>query len=153
MDQIPVIGLDGAPQSPTSPERAAQIAAKGKGDLQQDTEGRVWLQLRYTPQPTEVPPRRGGKQAKWRRKTIAAIRRRDGDDCFYCLERLSREEMTLEHLLSKSLKGSDSTKNLVIAHKDCNDKAGNLSIAEKVRLRERQLLKKIQEGAPYAVDL
>lgn len=153
MDQIPVIGQDGAPQSPTSPERAAQIVAKGKGDLQQDAEGRVWLQLRYTPQPTEVPPRTGGTQAKWRRKTIAAIRRRDGDDCFYCLESMSREEMTLEHLLPRSLKGSDSAKNLVLAHKCCNGKAGDLSIAEKVRLRERQLLKKIQEAAPHAMDL
>jgi hypothetical protein len=61
---------------------------------------------------------------------------------------MTHEQMTLEHLLSRRLKASDSLENLVLAHRVCNENAGHLSIAEKVRIREQRLIDLLMNHAP-----
>ncbi|MEW5248889.1 HNH endonuclease [Microbulbifer sp. 2201CG32-9] len=60
---------------------------------------------------------------------------RDGDECFYCGQPLG-SDVTEEHLVALNQGGPNRLENLVLAHKPCNLKAGNLPVMEKVRLRE-----------------
>jgi len=78
--------------------------------------------------------------AKRRRRRIARLRERDGDHCFYCLKPMKRTQMTLEHLLARNLGGNNSLTNMVLAHARCNERAGHLSVSEKVRIREQNLM-------------
>lgn len=77
------------------------------------------------------------KDKKDQRK--AAIIERDGLNCFFCGKECSENNRTLEHLLPISQGGSNHIANLVIAHVECNGMAAHMSIAEKVRLREKFL--------------
>ncbi|MEW5251805.1 HNH endonuclease [Microbulbifer sp. 2201CG32-9] len=61
--------------------------------------------------------------------------KRDGDECFYCGKPLDTDA-TVEHLVALSQRGPNRLENLVLAHKSCNQKADNLPVIEKVRLRE-----------------
>lgn len=74
------------------------------------------------------------KSAKQRQD---AVRLRDGENCFYCGHPLG-DDVTPEHLLSKTHGGSENIANLVLAHSGCNSEAGHLSVMEKVLLRERK---------------
>ncbi|MEX2964579.1 HNH endonuclease [Microbulbifer sp. TYP-18] len=60
---------------------------------------------------------------------------RDGNECFYCGQPLG-SDVTEEHLVALNQGGPNRLENLVLAHKPCNLKAGNLPVMEKVRLRE-----------------
>jgi hypothetical protein len=73
-----------------------------------------------------------GLSAKRRRKLLA----RDGSDCWFCGGALGTD-ITLEHLVPKSRGGGNDSANLVLAHAGCNNAAANLSISEKVALREK----------------
>lgn len=64
-----------------------------------------------------------------------ALLARDGDKCFYCREPMDELDMTIEHLLAKAHGGSNAMANLVLAHSECNRKAGKLSLVEKLALR------------------
>ncbi|MFS1522731.1 HNH endonuclease [Microbulbifer sp. 2304DJ12-6] len=64
--------------------------------------------------------------------------KRDGDECFYCGRPFELDkDITVEHLVSLSQRGPNRIENLVLAHKSCNQKADNLPVIEKVRLREK----------------
>ena len=56
--------------------------------------------------------------------------RRDGKACFYCGGLMLKP--TIEHILSKSLGGSDNTQNLVLACEQCNHEMGNLPVNVKI---------------------
>ncbi|NMY91744.1 HNH endonuclease [Pseudomonas oryzihabitans] len=88
------------------------------------------------------------KSARSRRHNISTLRKRDGDLCFYCLKEMAREEMTREHLLASHAGGSDRNENLVLAHARCNEAVGHLSIAEKVRARERNFARILLTAGP-----
>jgi hypothetical protein len=60
---------------------------------------------------------------------------RDGDSCFYCQFPLV-DDITVEHLVPLLNGGSNQLSNMVLAHKQCNNKAGHLSVMEKIKLRE-----------------
>lgn len=77
-----------------------------------------------------------GDELSPRRKKILQLKARDGEDCFYCGNKLGTD-ITVEHLLSKAHRGSNRLENLALAHNKCNSKAGSLSLAEKVELRDR----------------
>lgn len=68
---------------------------------------------------------------------ISRLLKRDGSKCFFCLGEMRRGDITIEHLLAQSHGGSNNEHNLALAHSVCNSKAGNLSIVEKVSIRER----------------
>lgn len=71
-----------------------------------------------------------------RRMIVARLVERDGTDCFYCGEPLG-EDITHEHLFSRSHGGNGHVCNGALAHEDCNKRAANLSVVEKVKLREQ----------------
>lgn len=73
-----------------------------------------------------------------RRYLESAIRQRDGDDCFFCGDPFTEENpSTIEHLLAIASGGSNGIANLALAHESCNFQAADLSVAEKVRLRDK----------------
>jgi hypothetical protein len=73
------------------------------------------------------------------RYTIDAIIERDGCECWFSGEKFfgnGDERITVEHLCPVSHGGPNHLSNLVIATREWNQKAGNLSVSEKVKLRE-----------------
>lgn len=76
-------------------------------------------------------PRTGGKKRSPPR--LQAIRERDGGCCFYCLQPVTVEDESEEHLVAMTHGGPNHIANLFLAHKKCNSEAGHLSAAEKIR--------------------
>jgi hypothetical protein len=71
---------------------------------------------------------------------IADIAARDGLECWFTGEPFASPEdhrTTIEHLCPKAHGGPDHISNLVLATEEWNRRAGHLSVAEKVRLREQ----------------
>lgn len=69
---------------------------------------------------------------------IEAIKKRDGNECFFCRVPFDEETgPTIEHLLAITSGGSNGIANLTLAHKECNMKAGSLSVMEKIKIREQ----------------
>ena len=74
-----------------------------------------------------------------------AIVKRDGSGCFYCGEVVAPPDApvpkdyaaTVEHLVCIAHGGPNHLSNKFIAHRKCNEIAGNLSAPEKIRLRDR----------------
>lgn len=85
------------------------------------------------------------KRQRKRGSLLNRIIERDGRECFYCGKHVDHGEETIEHLLPQSaakhhpgtLYVVNDIRNLVLAHHLCNHKAGELSVVEKVKLRER----------------
>ena len=69
----------------------------------------------------------------------AALLERDGRDCFYCLEPMPNDDMTIEHLVSVDKGGPSHHDNLVLAHLRCNQAADNLPLVKKIKMREGAL--------------
>ncbi|MCW1431371.1 HNH endonuclease [Novosphingobium sp. JCM 18896] len=83
------------------------------------------------------------KPAKIRQK----LRERDGRDCWFCGVEMTPFEETIEHLIPKSDEGTNSLSNLVLAHQPCNQRAGSLSLAEKIALRAELRASKTEQPA------
>lgn len=62
----------------------------------------------------------------------AALAARDGKRCFSHGEKMTFDELTIEHLLSFSHGGSDNDNNLCLVCDPCNDALGNLPITKKI---------------------
>lgn len=62
---------------------------------------------------------------------------RDGPACFYCGELFEPPDLTIEHLLSVSHGGPNRLENKALACAPCNQKADNMPLIDKVRLREQ----------------
>lgn len=73
---------------------------------------------------------------------VRTLIERDGDCCFYCFKPMTDDELTREHLLSKVHGGRNHIANEVLAHKSCNRQAGHLSVMEKIKIREKNLLER-----------
>lgn len=56
---------------------------------------------------------------------LRGVAQRDGGKCQYTGKVLSREEMSVDHVLPRSRGGKDEWTNLVLAHKELNQKKGN----------------------------
>lgn len=144
----------------TSWHRAEELVLSNRAEWMPGEGGgggeRATLQLTYVPFMivAQVDPDqdqdqvREAKSARARRHNVATLRKRDGDLCFYCLKQMAREEMTREHLLALHTGGSDRNENLVLTHAQCNEAAGHLSTAEKVRVRERNLARILLTAGP-----
>lgn len=86
----------------------------------------------HAPKPEPETEQREGLTARRR----ARLLKRDGDGCWFC-SRAMGNDVTLEHLVPRSRGGGNNSANLVLAHAACNQAAANLSISEKVGLREK----------------
>lgn len=81
---------------------------------------------------------------------------RDGNDCWYCGEFLSKRHVpfespdfpTIEHLVPQSEGGTHAMANLVLAHQSCNGTAANAPLAAKIELRH-SLLAKHEQTPPW----
>lgn len=69
-------------------------------------------------------------------KTLFA---RDGEECWFCTKPLTLETATIEHLLNICNGGNNHINNQTIACSPCNQKASNMGITDKVKLREKIL--------------
>lgn len=67
----------------------------------------------------------------------SALVQRDGRECFYCGNPVAPEDSSLEHIVPRSHGGPNHMANFALAHRQCNSDAGNLSAAEKVKLRDQ----------------
>jgi hypothetical protein len=88
--------------------------------------------------------------------TKQLLRERDGDVCFFCAQPFTEEDpATIEHLLSvihgqgKALVNHIANK--VLAHRQCNEDAGHLSVAEKCRIATDARLEMAAQRALAAV--
>lgn len=87
----------------------------------------------------------GARRNHHGRRRIKTVLQRDGSACFYCGKPLPQlgedaprdEAITPEHLVSRSHGGPDHVSNIFLAHALCNERAGNLSAPEKIRLRDQ----------------
>lgn len=89
--------------------------------------------------------------------TCVALRKRDGDACFYCHQPVEVVDESIEHLVSITHGGPDHLANMVLAHRaPCNANAGHLSVMEKIRLREENAVRTVSApieplGPPWKV--
>jgi hypothetical protein len=86
-------------------------------------------------------PRTGHKKKSPPR--LQAIRERDGGCCFFCLQPVSIEDESEEHLVAMTHGGPNHIANLFLAHKVCNGKAGHLTAAEKIKMHVDAHLKAV----------
>lgn len=83
---------------------------------------------------------RGSRKRKVNRKRgpvlLQTLFKRDGKKCWFCDTSLNATTATIEHLLNVSNGGNNHINNLTVACSPCNQKARNMCITEKVKLRE-----------------
>ena len=134
----------------TTPEGVGVIYRNVAGKLSwQNGADKAWQAFRGDDNGWRVGEKRKRGKLKHR---IDAMKKRDGDDCWYCGGRFAPDnepsepglKLTIEHLCPVIHGGPDHLGNLVIAHEKCNTKAGNLSVADKVRMRES--MRSVLEG-------
>jgi len=58
-----------------------------------------------------------------RRWLIVRLKDRDGSDCMLCYQPL-KEDITIDHIVPRSLAGKDELANLQLAHRRCNEAKG-----------------------------
>lgn len=78
---------------------------------------------------------------KIRRGSVAyrTLVHRDGDECFFCLKPVGPKDFSTEHLLSIAQGGNNHLANLALSHRECNGKAGHMSVMQKIKVREQQM--------------
>ena len=77
------------------------------------------------------------------KKLKARVRERDGDNCWLCGERISKNARgqrrgTLDHVIPRSLGGPNSIMNLKLAHKACNEARGHKPPGNYLKAEEEQ---------------
>lgn len=55
--------------------------------------------------------------------------------CYFCEQKFSSSELTMDHVMPLSRGGRSTKKNIVVACKQCNSLKKNLTVAE-IRMRE-----------------
>lgn len=82
---------------------------------------------------------RGSRKRKVSRKRgpvlLQTLFKRDGKMCWFCTKPLTVPDATIEHLLNVSNGGNNHVNNLTIACNPCNQKARNMCITDKVKLK------------------
>jgi len=130
----------------TTPEGVGVIYANKAGRVSAWENGaeRAWLAYQGAETDWRVGKRVKNKGQSHQQTAIIA---RDGDGCWYCGKLFAEaaegqvnfngpDDATVEHLVSRTHGGPNHLSNLVMAHRKCNNEAGNLSVSEKVALRE-----------------
>ena len=75
------------------------------------------------------------KKRRNRKSSFSRIIEAQNGLCWFCNEEMGGD-CTREHLLAKTLGGTDKVDNIRAAHGDCNGAAGHLPVATKHTLRE-----------------
>ena len=81
-------------------------------------------------------------QRKAKKSKLAAVRQRDGDDCWFCGNAMrfggipnTRKYATLEHLQPLSKGGTSAMENLALCHKSCNGHLKDFDRTHKQKMR------------------
>lgn len=83
------------------------------------------------------------KTSKWKRARIELLKARDGLLCWMCNRHLLKggkrknRQITIEHLVARSLGGGDDLENLALCHPGCNRQLADRSIEKKRQIREK----------------
>lgn len=83
------------------------------------------------------------KTAKWKRARIELLKARDGLLCWLCNRHLLKggkrknRQITIEHLVARSLGGGDDLANLALCHPGCNRHLADRPIEKKQKIREK----------------
>lgn len=89
-----------------------------------------------------IPAAVEARRAKLRGSAVhKALLARNGDRCFYCGRKLGNDQ-SREHLIASANGGTDRLDNLVLAHHACNVRAGELSLVDKIKLRDQMRKKR-----------
>ena len=84
------------------------------------------------------------KTAKWKRARIELLQVRDGLHCWLCNRHLLKggkrknRQITIEHLVARSLGGGDELDNLALCHPGCNRHLANRPLDKKRKIREKK---------------
>ena len=66
----------------------------------------------------------------WTASVLKLLKHRDGLCCWLCGYLIQQDCFSIDHVIPKSMGGSDHTNNLRLAHKKCNNTRGNRPPAE-----------------------
>lgn len=75
--------------------------------------------------------------ARQRKHAVGVLLDLDGPNCYFCHEATTDDDRTIEHLIAKVDGGRDNIRNLRLAHGECNERAGDLSVMAKRWIRRR----------------
>lgn len=64
-----------------------------------------------------------------KRRRVRQLIRRDGEECCYCGVSLTPGTRTIDHVIPRSLGGSNKIDNLVLACSPCNEEKGGVHSA------------------------
>ncbi len=79
----------------------------------------------------KIKPKKRSSSPKRKKELLL----RDGDNCFYCGKPL-KSDITEEHLVPVSQQGYNRLDNIVLAHAECNSRAGHMSLVDKIHFRD-----------------
>ncbi len=71
------------------------------------------------------PRKKDAMNSKTKQNKIERRIELNGSECCWCCKKLNREDITVEHLIPKSLGGSNAFDNLYLACRHCNQSRGN----------------------------
>ncbi len=86
---------------------------------------------------------RWNKTAKWKRARIELLQARHGLLCWLCNRHLLKggksknRQITIEHLVARSLGGGDNLENLALCHPGCNRHLADRPLEKKLKIREK----------------
>ena len=108
--------------------------ASGAASLGQEWIKQAWLAYKRNLvwDGFEKRPKRCKKMSRMKKQLTS----RDGHECFYCGKEFGTDDLTVEHLLSVVHQGPNRMENLVLACQPCNEVADNLTVKQKVELRD-----------------
>jgi 5-methylcytosine-specific restriction endonuclease McrA len=78
-----------------------------------------------------------GRPSKWKQQMVIRLKARDGENCWLCALRLKEGDITIEHLIPRSLGGTDEESNLVLCHRPCNRHLADRPLERKLQMRDR----------------
>lgn len=80
------------------------------------------------------------RQVKYKAEKEALLLK-NGKKCFYTLEEMSDDEISLEHLIPLGKGGTNNIDNMVLCKRSVNMDLGNKDILEKFKVREANIIK------------
>ena len=114
-------------------EGISVVSVNGRGDLYFSGNGYHIWDCYLKGSAWRAFPKGKREDKKGRSRLMVTVALRDGENCFYCHKPL-HEDRSLEHLLSLTFGGSNHLANMVLAHRECNEAAGNKSVREKLQI-------------------
>jgi hypothetical protein len=84
----------------------------------------------------EAVARKNYSTADRKAKQRADLLARDGSVCWFCGGEMG-DDITVEHLVPKSKGGKNALNNYALAHQQCNARAADKPLVEKIALREK----------------